>query len=637
MNREIRSTLKKNSSRLKSSHKTFADIYDVMFSQRDNILCEYTERFRVKKESYGEIADKIETAASGLFARVGATHKYIALAMDNSPCWIVAFWAILKSGNKPYLVNMRYPVSLTNNILKTLDVKYTICLEKGGLETEYVLLSELQGEEKVSPLEFENEIAFSSSATSMNEVVCFYTGLEVSEQILNFEDIIKKEPRMVKQYNGKLKHLAFLPFYHVFGLFAVYFWFTFFGRTLVFLKDYSSNTITKTCKRHKVTHIFAVPMLWHTVESNIVSAARAQGEEKYNKLLKALKFTTKLQNVLGGFGTELTKIIMGEVLDKVFGRSVMFCINGGSYLKDSALKLLNGIGYSTYNGYGMSEIAITSVELGRKPKYRNLNSIGMPFSSVEYQIGDDGILKVRGSSLCKRKLINGAEQKINGWFSTGDNMECRNGRYFILGRTGDMVIGENGENINPDTVEKFFTISGAKAVSVLGLKAENSEELSIVLQISEFIDEDKLSAIRNAVYEINDTLPKAQAVKRFYFTTDPLCPPTAIKVSRTALIRKIESGEVKLTTFSETRAKIVEGEESPLFSKVRDIVAEELGLGSERIEYTSHIFYDLSATSIQYFSVLTRISEEFSTFDFQNSDKYCYTIKEICEYLEKCV
>ena len=67
----------------------------------------------------------------------------------------------------------------------------------------------------------------------------------------------------------QLKQLAFLPFYHVFGLFAVYFWFTFFGRTLVFLRDYSADTILKTCRRHQVTHIFAVPMLWHTIEKQV--------------------------------------------------------------------------------------------------------------------------------------------------------------------------------------------------------------------------------------------------------------------------------------------------------------------------------------------------------------------------------
>ena len=153
------------------------------------------------------------------------------------------------------------------------------------------------------------------------------------------------------------------------------------------------------------------------------------------------------------------------------------------------------MGYSTYNGYGMSEIGITSVELRRKPKWRNQNSVGMPFDSVEYKIGEDGVLYVRGSSLCVRKLVNGKELLLEDWFCTGDNMVCRKGNYFILGRKGDMVIGENGENINPDTIEKLFVIEGIKAFSVLGLGSEKEQELSIVIQVDDYVTEEKLDAI----------------------------------------------------------------------------------------------------------------------------------------------
>jgi acyl-CoA synthetase (AMP-forming)/AMP-acid ligase II len=84
---------------------------------------------------------------------------------------------------------------------------------------------------------------------------------------------------MASMYNGSIKQLAFLPFYHIFGLFAVYYWFAFFGRTFVFLKDYSPDTIARTCRRHEVTHIFAVPLLWHTVEEKIQKGVRMMPEE----------------------------------------------------------------------------------------------------------------------------------------------------------------------------------------------------------------------------------------------------------------------------------------------------------------------------------------------------------------------
>ena len=258
MDAKLKNIIKYNEDHLKASDKSLKAIFKIMFNLKNEILCEGNDGFRTHKITYGQMKEKIEKTAAAIYEKVGATHSYIALALDNCPDWISSFWGILKSGNKPYLVNLRYPESLSNAILKTLDIKYIICDKISPLSAQTLLVSDLKSDGECPEDVFENEIAFSSSATSMKEVICFYTGKEISEQILNFKTIIKKSPRMAKHYKGSLKQLAFLPFYHVFGLFAVYFWFTFFGRTLVFLRDLSADTILKTVRRHEVTHIFAV-------------------------------------------------------------------------------------------------------------------------------------------------------------------------------------------------------------------------------------------------------------------------------------------------------------------------------------------------------------------------------------------
>lgn len=637
MNKNLKEYIRYNEAALKNSSKDFKSIFEIMFRKSDNVLCESNDGFRIKKQTYGEIRNMINTAAGALYKKIGASGSYVALELDNSAEWIIAFWAILMSGNKPYLVNMRYPASLSNSILKTLNIRYTVCDKKSGLDTEAIDVSSLLNNADACPDDiFQNEIAFSSSATSMNEVVCFYSGEQVAEEILNFKSIIKQGPRITKHYKGSLKQLAFLPFYHVFGLFAVYFWFTFFGRTLVFLRDYSADTILKTCRRHEVTHIFAVPMLWHTIEKQVLSAVKEKGEKKQKKFTTGLKLMTKLQNVCPSLGAEIAKRMMSEVTDQLFGKSVMFCISGGSYLRESAIQMMNGIGYCLHNGYGMSEVGITSVELRKKPKYRNLNSIGKPFDSVEYKIDENGILHIKGSSLCRQKLINGEMTAIDGWFDTGDKMCEKDGHYYIMGRQGDVVIGENGENINPDTVEQNFNIADAISLCVLGLKEDNGEELSIVVQINPYLTGKQLDTIRNEIYSVNDTLPKTTAIKRFYFTYDALCPPTAIKVGRKQLIKKIESGEVKLTAFSDmTAASHQDDVDSALMIKIKEIIASKLGIDKADITSDGHIFFDLGATSIQYFSILTALSEEFSIESYDDTEKYRYTPREICEYIER--
>ncbi len=636
MNKEIKAILKRNRELLESSKQDLKAIYTVMFQSGSRILCETNDGFRIQTQTYDQIRQRICSAAAALYAKVGASHGYIALEMENSPDWIVAFWAILMSGNKPYLVNMRYPASLTEGILKTLKVQYILCAKGTELSGEAISIDSLHGDFSDVPEDvFEDELAFSSSATSMNEVICFYSGYQISQQILNFKEIMKESPRMAAHYKGRLKQLAFLPFYHVFGLFAVYFWFTFFGRTLVFLRDYSADTILKTCRRHQVTHIFAVPMLWHTIEKQVRAEAAKQGEKKVAKLDKALALSTKLQNCFPRIGPNLAKLLLRQVTDKIFGPSVMFCINGGSYLRDSALEMLNGIGYSMHNGYGMSEIGITSVELRRRPKDRNRNSIGHPFTSVEYRIDEEGILQVRGTSLCIKKLVNGKPVERTEWFDTGDRMRCEDGHYFIHGRRSDTVIGENGENINPDMVEKAFVPDGVQQYSVLGLPGEQGQELSLVAQINPYTTEAMANRLRSYFYAVNDMLPKATAVKRFYFTLDELAPPTAIKVSRAQLAKKIAEGQVRLIPAGSYHPEIMSQDgRSPLFAEVCRIIARELEVQEDTIEPETHIFYDLGATSIQYFSILSKLAERFSISEYSSTDTYRYTPKEICEYIE---
>lgn len=637
MKPKLKKILRDNQQQLENSPKDLRSIYQILFSHPELICCEANDGFRIQRLTFGRMRDRITQAAGALYQRLGAKGSYIALEMENCPEWIVAFWAILVSGNKPYLVNMRYPQSLTEGILKTLQVEHILCLGESKLPGQVISLKSLPKNCPAAPEEvFADEIAFSSSATSMKEVICFYSGAQISSQILNFDAIVKENPRIAAHYKGQLKQLAFLPFYHVFGLFAVYFWFSFFGRTMVFLRDYSADTILKTCRRHQVTHIFAVPMLWHTVEQQIWATVKEMGQEQEEKLKKGLALMTKLQNICPTFGSWLAKRVLHQVTDKLFGKSVMFCINGGSYLRDSALQLLNGIGYSMHNGYGMSEIGITSVELRHKPKHRNLNSIGHPFKNVRYRLDEAGILWVKGGTLCTKKLVNGEPVTLDEWFNTGDNMRVEDGHYFILGRLGDVVIGENGENINPDMVEKRFRLDGAAMLCVLGLPGENGQELSLVVQLKPYATQNHVNSLREQAYAINETLPAATAVKRFYFTAEEIAPPTAVKVSRLQLLKKIESGQVTLTAFRDMQIAAAQaGEESPLQQKVRSVIVKVLGVEEAAVTLDAHLFYDLGATSIQYFTLLSALAEEFGITGYDKNDQYCYTLRDISQYIER--
>lgn len=157
----------------------------------------------------------------------------------------------------------------------------------------------------------------------------------------------------------------------------------------------------------------------------------------------------------------------------------------------------------------------------------------------------------------------------------------------------------------------------------------------MVVQLSPYASEHTVADLRQEVYAINQTLPAASAIRKFYFTTDELAPPTAVKVSRTQLQKKITEGQVTLTAFADYAVTSHPGEDSPLMEDVKKIIAAKLDIPAEQIDSTSHIFFDLGGSSIQYFSILTALSEHFELSGYEQTDKYCYTPKEICEYIER--
>ena len=155
-------------------------------------------------------------------------------------------------------------------------------------------------------------------------------------------------------------------------------------------------------------------------------------------------------------------------------------------------------------------------------------------------------------------------------------------------------------------------------------------------QINPYTSQEKANRIRDYFYAVNATFPAATAVKKFYFTFDELVPPNAIKVSRAQLVAKIQTGEVQLTSFQQFQVCAQgDSQRSPILEQVCQIIASVLGIDPATINDSSHIFYDLGASSIQYFSILSQLAETFSIREYRSTDTYRYTPKEICEYIER--
>ena len=623
-----------NSEELRNGNKTMKEVFDIVFRNESNIMAETSENFRITEHTYGDAKRRICSAAKRI-AGLGISDEFIGLYGENSVEWLIGFWAILMSGNKPYLVNLMQPESFTNGVINTLGVKSIVYIGKAPrLNAELIPFDSLEGGEAVPPeCAFGNELALTTSGTTLKEKICIYTGLEITEQILNCDDIIDKNPDIKTFYKGRLKMLMFLPLYHIFALEAAYLWFAFGNVTFVFLPSFVPEVIMHTIRRHEVTHIFAVPLFWHTVEKAVLREVRAKGEKTFGKFQKGLALSEKLQTLFPKLGKKLAARLLKEVRREVFGDSVIFCISGGSYIRSSALRLVNDLGYSLYNGYGMSEIGITSVELSLKIQDRLLGSIGKPFDSIEYRLAEDGRLLVRGSSVCKKVIIDGELQPASEWFDTGDIMRMDGtGRYYVEGRRSDVVFSDNGENLNPDLAESALNFPNASCFTVMG--DEYNERLILIVQIPRTLLDVQRERLKEGVEEGVKTLPAAYRISRIYYTYDPLMEEGGIKVSREYVRRRLAAGEIKLfSDLDEARAE-VGSVDSEIAAILKKLFADVLGRDEAEITPDAHFINDLGGSSLDYFTLIGEVDKRFDIkLPFSDGD-FAFTLREMAEKVE---
>ena len=638
----LNKTIKNKMNSLNATNETFQDIFNVMHDDNNRIFAELTNGFKIERISY--IDCKKECIKMGSFLKrelqMYQHNTFVGILMDNSPKWIYTFWGVLMAGYKPLLLNKRLGDVLNKTVIELTDLKVIISDINTSLDVKHIMINEidLSSISEENDFKWANEIALTTSATSLNVKICVYDGMAISSQIKNTKDVVKKNPLLKKRYNGDIKVLAFLPFYHIFGLVASYFWYCFFNRTLVFLKDLSTQTILNTIKKHEVTHMFAVPLVWHTIYKEVIKQINSKDDKTKKKFYKGIKLSNFLQSISPKLGRNIASKMFKEVKEKTFGPSIKCLITGGSYISPKSMELINSIGYPLFNGYGMSEIGITSVELRGNYKKRLKCSIGKPFKSIKYEINKEGCLLVKGRSISHTIISKTGitTYKTDEWFNTSDLViKDKKGYYFLNGRVDDVVIAANGEKINPDMLEKQIFIPKAKRVSILGLDTEGGEKLSLIFELSKMTN--KIS-LKQTINEINEGLEELKKmnffIERVYYTYDPIASESAIKVSRKILLKYINEGKVKLLSYNklleETNFDEIEIKEE-LLGQVIDIMAEILNIDKTTINPNSHFIIDLGGGSLDYLCFIIKLKEEFM-IELEESVEL-YTPLKVCEYI----
>lgn len=618
--------------------KTFENLFHIMFMQEECVMYERTDGYKIIKTTYGQCKKDIYRIAKTLSFRLSEfpAESIVGIYMQNSLEWIEIFWGLLMNGYKPLLMNTRLDNATLNRVI---EVHKVVAVISDGQEFNVPTYNGIElckcNLEGDFTERFADELIVMSSGTSEKIKLCVYNGESFYYQLCNSVDIIKECKDIKTHYEGQIKLLTFLPFYHIFGLAAVYMWFGFFSRTFVQLNDLSADTLLNTIKKHKVTHIFAVPLLWNKVYEAAIKKIKARGDKTYNKAMKGLKLAEML-DFCPALARAFSKKAFKEVRENLFGESISFLISGGSAISPEVVRFLNGIGYTMVNGFGMSEVGITSVETSRSIKMRNNCSVGKPFKHVEYNLSEEGELLVRGKCTAVRIVSEDGvlELSSQNWFHTKDLARESGGRYFIFGRKDDMIACKTGENLNPDRIETSLNIPGAIKVCLIGKPGDNGECIPVLLvQVSNYASTERIIKLYNAT---KDTLRDNKldgTINEIFITTSSLMGENDFKLNRKRLIRQYINNQLEAVSLNETNkgSEEITGE---LVDRLKKSFAEALNTEEENIGVDAHFFYDLDGSSLDYLAMLGDLQKEFDISFSIEEENSLVTVKEFYTYIQ---
>lgn len=608
---------------------SFSTLFDLMFSEEENVIAESLNGYKIIEVSYGESKENVLKLAQSLEGLLAGYPKnsMIGLNMSNSLRWIETFWAILLAGYNPLLINSRLPQNVLENVIAQYGIQAVISDSLLFSSCKTYMAQDLIPSATVRHADsftFGSEVVFMSSGTQGDVKLCAYTSECFYHQICDTYYVVKDCPQIQKGFEGKIKQLSLLPFYHIFGFTAVYLWFGFFSRTFVFLKDYSPQTLLNTVKRHKVTHVFAVPLVWETVYKKSVSAVHSKGEVTERKFNKGLALASKSK--LGKF---LTHRAFAEIREQIFGNSIRFLISGGGGIDQKTVEFFNAIGYHLANGYGMTELGITSVELSSKAKDRNSLSVGKPFRNVQYKV-EKGRLFAKSNTRAMRVLFGGKEYVTNygEWFDTGDLASEQNGRYFIEGRADDLLVGRSGENLNPNIIESLLKVDG---VDDICLFKRNDGSPILLLSCPKIYSKEKFTKTKKDTETKIKENRLENEIKQIILTSSPLMQGNEFKISRKKVAERYGHNLYNIISID----SFINDGDSDLQKALKKLFATVLQTDESKIGVDDNFFLDLGGNSLDYFSLADAVKEETGTVLPFDEAQTLSTIRLISDYIQR--
>lgn len=511
----------------------------------DEIAFRYMVKHKTLVEkTYRDFYQEVRWLGSYLLKR-GVRGRKIALMGENSYQWLLAYFAIVTSGNVAVLLAKEQTAAEVGILLaqSEADVIVTSAACRSVAETGKKKLGRVRlmcldgmdewmekgrrfyerGRRPYDRLETDADalatIFFTSGTSGMSKAVMLSQRNMASDINFAVQNFCPTEGSV----------MAVLPFHHAFGLVTAVMMPFHYQRPL-FINS-SLADFMKEIPIAKPGTLFLVPLFVETFSKTIWRTARKQGQEK------TLRRGMALSNALLRVGIDQRRKLFQSVLSK-FGGNLEYIICGGAALDARYVKEFRSLGVEILNGYGITECSpVLSVN---RNHYHRDGSVGQVLPGVSIRIANVdehgiGEIQVRGDNVMMGYYHDEAsteEAFEDGWYRTGDlGYLDEDGFLFITGRKKNLIILANGENVSPEELEQLI-LRIPEVAEVVAYEEDKAITAEIFPDETELSEAEARKAIEEGVKQLNSELPNFKKIHKIKFRTSEFEKTATRKIKR---------------------------------------------------------------------------------------------------------
>lgn len=308
--------------------------------------------------------------------------------------------------------------------------------------------------------------------------------------------------------------LSTLPMAHMYGLMTEFLFNIVLGNHIFFLTRLPSPTlISEALSEIKPDILYAVPLV---VDKIVRKEVFPHIQTNRARLLMNMPVINK----------RIKEKVREFVLRK-FGERPCEVVVGGAPLNKEIENFFISVGFPIAMGYGTTETA-PLITFAHQDNYA-AGSCGVAVKHMEVKVLSDDPENVAGELVCrginvmkgyyKNQEATDAVIDKDGWFHTGDLATmAADGHIFVRGRSKNMLLGPNGQNIYPEEIEDKLNSMAMVNESIV---IQNDDKLVALVhpdmeEVNNlgFTDEDLENIMEQNRKELNMQIPSFAKVSR---------------------------------------------------------------------------------------------------------------------------